>query len=1034
MIPFFAFLLSMANVKAAETCKTSPSMSTIISGTPTHPGEIYYFRVNGLIGFCLDEGKKMSSSAKISPKGTIPSGSTVIKALNFCNQEDCNANLNYIIAQLYVWGKSNADMFAAYCTFNNGASDDQCATSAATQAQVNVILSKINAASSEGSVIYWDKSDGASGFQRIATKQSPSCKITCPENTQNAGKSIQECIQSGKTEKQCIASECGDETNGCKGYKIDKTGAMATCSVENYSTTSAFAETVSSVGSGSEYSGSINGTREAIIGTYGALYCMETRAQMNLPGSIANPITKGSSIVWPTYDSLSQDGIPLSKFGNMYPMSFSGTMTCHIQVAPNLTYEDKCASNPLKDFGDYVKKMYDQYNTTDEIPDDPTEVHYAKDSYVTGTAAKSTNKTKTREELRHDLSPLVKGSCTTETKSGCMDTQYFDKWIEWATKNLEWYTAKLTEATTNYNNKKRSCSTAHGGDSWTDTVSNTTKTCDSDDSDTKSAKAKMDNFQSIVTTWTNYKDAWDTSKTNFNTYATNYANAVKVYKEVKDVYEYEIKCSGSSCDVYNFLTSATVKYENEGSDYAEGFNLGISLSAVDSVTYSCTGCTGRSGDMYETSVLYGWKVEDFFQNLMGSKTKPTDTTIVDNFNGHSWSTWVSSYLKAKIATLEGTEITINTNEIRYKLPSGYYTYLNKDSGLYTMAKPGGNYLKFDFSSLPTSFNNKVNKEYKLVLTSLALGNNAQFNSNSNGGGQTSDYVCYYKVASGNDDCLCPTGTKNADTDLYQALLDSNGTLTCADAKEKYCNGDNIPDCTVNCNEEKYCTSDKSIKITSCVNSGNSRSTCENKLCGNGTYTCSSGQLKGMDMTSCVQARIAEGSNAKTAETYCNKTYCKLGTIAVYRTIDLKNPFPSKDADDNGNTAGLSRGWFNTDVAGRYPGSNWNGQNIVKTKIFKNRGVSDYEVYNQTPLYHIELDTTTILKIREYNKKQQQYDDGYADFTLTCVQDGDNYLLGTSCLSSFIHSGNYGFDRGNKSKCGGAGTTTSLGKCLYGTSS
>ena len=279
--------------------------------------------------------------------------------------------------------------------------------------------------------------------------------------------------------------------------------------------------------------------------------------------------------------------------------------------------------------------------------------------------------------------------------------------------------------------------------------------------------------------------------------------------------------------------------------------------------------------------------------------------------------------------------------------------------------------------------------------------------------------------------MCPPGTKHDGVDLYQVLLNGNGNLTCADAKLRYCNADNVPECTTNCVEEKYCPNDRSIKITGCVNSGKPLSTCVSLLCGSNYYCDSNTQLAGMDMTTCVQARVAQGHSVNNAKRYCNDNFCSNRNVFVYRTIDLKNPFPSIDADKSVSQNNLRYGMFNLNVKGRYPGYNWNGVNVVKTKIIQNRNTNDYDVYNKKPLYHFELDTATILEIREYNKKQAQHDDGYNDFTLSCIQDENNRYLGAACLSRFVHNAKYGGDvTGNKSLCGGAGTTTTLANCLY----
>lgn len=93
---------------------------------------------------------------------------------------------------------------------------------------------------------------------------------------------------------------------------------------------------------------------------------------------------------------------------------------------------------------------------------------------------------------------------------------------------------------------------------------------------------------------------------------------------------------------------------------------------------------------------------------------------------------------------------------------------------------------------------------------------------------------------------------------------------------------------------------------------------------------------------------------------------------IYRPISLTNPFP------------------NTNNSSKYRkmGSNWT-ENHVKIFITNNRGVSDYDIYNLTPIYTITLTPSLIKDIRKYNKQNS-----LNDFKMTCVD-------GYKCLSSFF---------------------------------
>lgn len=93
-----------------------------------------------------------------------------------------------------------------------------------------------------------------------------------------------------------------------------------------------------------------------------------------------------------------------------------------------------------------------------------------------------------------------------------------------------------------------------------------------------------------------------------------------------------------------------------------------------------------------------------------------------------------------------------------------------------------------------------------------------------------------------------------------------------------------------------------------------------------------------------------------------------GYNLIFRPISLTTPFPN-----NRPTTGL---WYD---------------NVINRIITNNRDVSDYEVYNLTPMYTITLTPSDIKEIREYNKENS-----YADFTLECTK-------GLYCRSTFLRN-------------------------------
>lgn len=108
-------------------------------------------------------------------------------------------------------------------------------------------------------------------------------------------------------------------------------------------------------------------------------------------------------------------------------------------------------------------------------------------------------------------------------------------------------------------------------------------------------------------------------------------------------------------------------------------------------------------------------------------------------------------------------------------------------------------------------------------------------------------------------------------------------------------------------------------------------------------------------------------------TDCKSGNCGTGGInVIYRPISLINPFPNIKSNN----------------VYRAMGANWN-INFAEIVIKNNRGVSDYEVYNKTPIYTINLDAATIKEIRKYNKTTE-----FNNFDMQCT---DGYL----CKSNFL---------------------------------
>lgn len=1111
VLTFFALLITFSfvpNAKASikvvpiadvenATCLSSVTMQkTKYVNYKTASGAygdtpVYFMYIGGQLGLCLDHSKTLSNTSKLVPGGCTQSSipKQAKQALAYCEDTNCiNNEKTHIIAQLYAWGASEVDMVGALGSIEvNGGMPVFEAGYEGKNRSINHLtdrgqqyydeyvyptLQKIHGADISGTYYC---NYGGSSLQPVVTRLKPKCtaksvgpsdeRIFCPPGTKNAGKvDITELAAQIGYEKAVL--QLCEENKACKGVAFRPAGNLTMCEDNNSSTSSIFYEETDGIESENFTGSKDNGNMMGIVignGSYCALYCKEHDTKAILPGGLANPITVGSPLTWPT-----SAGTSSSKWGNMFPVEFKGEKTCKLQVAPNLTYGNSCELYPDQEYEKAIasyKSSYDKEKHYSGLVDAAKEANTSKhlkhlsawlgvkfdvtSNKIPEAVFKSSNDRKildySDEMIRlyvdnqkiylnqfdvyePENSGFFAGKYNLYDigikNSNAADKAYNEAWTTYCDSNHRKYVdADSDEICTGkvLIVKGRDEPICEG--EWKTVYSckhgrNLTKDhkCECNEGAANEEDGDVKTFHEIKDVWNEYKNEIVSRRNQYVKYITNYQNVLGIYYEIRlcegfgiasDKYDEKagnnFTCGDDSCAFYHFVTSAEMSYEDE--------EYGTSYSLVKEVptTYSCTGCDSNF-DMSPAKSLLEGKPADGYKKIIN----PTDHGV--------------EYLKKQIENIELREINIYANTTTYSLPYGLYNYVNKRTNRYYMSKPEDNYETigldkndfFLYSNLPTSMNKKFGYKYYLKISSITLGDDGQFNADSVGIGE---YICHYTVATDYDECLCPPGTKNEGVDLTGALLEEY-RLTCADAKVKYCDADNVPECP-DCPEDKYCSNNKSIKITACLNAGYTKDECESRLC-NEKYICESGKKKGMDITSCVQTRIMQGDSVDSAKKYCHNTVCN-GVTIIYRPIDLSNPFPSIDADQSVKQSGLNVNDFNLNVKGRYPGYNWNGKQVVKNNIFKNREVSTTDVYNQTPLYHFELDTATILNIRDYNKDKK-----YDDFTLDCVTAYDNPRLGTSCLSGFVHNEIYGGDvHGNKSLCGGAGTTSALGDCLYG---
>ncbi len=104
-----------------------------------------------------------------------------------------------------------------------------------------------------------------------------------------------------------------------------------------------------------------------------------------------------------------------------------------------------------------------------------------------------------------------------------------------------------------------------------------------------------------------------------------------------------------------------------------------------------------------------------------------------------------------------------------------------------------------------------------------------------------------------------------------------------------------------------------------------------------------------------------------------------GLNVIFRTIDLKNPFPGQSDNQ------------------RASGANWcdyygNGTCGLLSGIVESVITSKQDIYEREPMYSFTLTPTIITQIRGYNKNNS-----YDDFNLSCDANGER------CMSNFLHT-------------------------------
>ncbi len=580
-----------------------------------------------------------------------------------------------------------------------------------------------------------------------------------------------------------------------------------------------------------------------------------------------------------------------------------------------------------------------------------------------------------------------------------------------------------------------------------------------------------------VKTTGNVAKCTNTNKPNVSTYSETITETeCKGPNETKDATEYgrKVKTINSSCSVYckesvttsfpgNITPSKTLGTSFEWPTLKTGntYDLNITGTRVCHVKVTgsptqaelnqCANYQANANELYkdfQSAVKFEYNDPEYNRsNVQLEKVKDVTTCVQCNRAG-----------SATKSSIEANEIKVQKS-VQLSLPNKMYRYIDQQTKKSKDTKNSENDYDVGYGNLPISFKATAGKAYNLTLYDVKLGVGNVFGKHiaNKTGNDKNYYTCKYTVTKDKtSECICPPGTDHSGEDLWCKIANSDGE-NCPTAIEKYCNDTGWTTTPLVCEDTpKYCDKPgyEHISIEACVNAGNSYNYCENKYCSGSTtppvtppvtpptdppgttppgskYTCPKNDPSGgtyyMDITGCVEELLKKGYDETSAINACTNIVCPDSSDGkiniIYRTISLRNPFPSKQL--NGGIAG-----FNLDVKGRYPGANWNSKLVVESAILNNRSVNNNDpesIYHETsgkkakPLYTFVLSSKTMKDIRKYNEKQTK-SGGYNDFTLTCYgKNSKGEKDNSECQSSFIKNRNYGIDISNSSCYGKTGT-------------
>lgn len=906
-------------------------------------GNLSFSTLNGKTALCLDAGKGITTNYVLADDQSLASNTNLRKAYAMAAKAFTNLNtkenvLRYMLAQLITWYETNNYSYNSTLLVRALRVIVQEFDDSWAAAIVDTLwlVSEFSVTPEYNGPLYVYKPAGCTDESKCDYQKFLSIDL-------NLG--------------QCSSGGSGGSGNPtCSGYKVKIEPDPAVCDNSNETNIGTFRETVVRTTNCNEIDSNVDpnyGKFSRTLGSYAKLYCLEEVSQF-YPGGISSPLSLGTNIVWPTSDATLK-----TVWGNLYSLKLYGTKKCTI----------KLVGSPKTKFDAFMESLNDKLYTTknDEVRQNGGDCRNSE--FATNLDEKESQKNKADQDVLDSQKSyndaLTNYNIASNNASGAK--KFYDRCVDRCKneKKCDSYTGQTKQ---NCLNSCSGTSTTSACKSEYNTWQKAKQTEENASSEKDQKEKQLKEAEKSQTKAQNELAVAQQAMTSCENYISNYKSALNVINDLMDAASFQPDLS----NFYAFESTLNMSYNDK--EFGKEYKL-----------------NGQS-DGYTYYDIMGQAIPDVNYTFQNTQLKGGGSTSLQNIFNEVYN------------KVRGRSFSISTT-VTYSLPSDGYRYINKKTNKPatrsdTLNDPTGNYINVGYTFLPTSYAADTSTKYDLTITVDSLGENGKFSLDAVQNGYTLDYTCHYSVTkTPTDECVCPDGTKHAGEDLYCKIKSSTQTtMTCANAQVLYCDDDSIT-FDDSCADDKFCPNDKSIKITSCVNSGHSYDYCVDMLCKstpNNDYHCPKGTWNdGMDIKPCVFANIDMGLDD--ALQYCKDTVCpyKGGINIIYRTISLRNPFPGKNSTASKQT-GITNNFSLDDIYGRYPGANWNSVTLVQNQILKNRGVDGNEVYNKTPLYSFELDPATIKEIRNYNKNASANGGaGYADFTLNCD------VNGVKCLSSFI---------------------------------